>query len=178
VSAASLRRDERTALLGMTLFLASWAVLFAALFFAYGALRVRAPLWPPADLPRLPLLLPALGTALLAGSSALLRRRERGAVALAALLGAGFLGIQLLVWGRMMHLGLRPSYGPYPSVFFGLTLFHALHVLVGVVALAGLAGAALVRRRPVSALRLRLWTIYWHMVGAVWVLMFLGVYVL
>jgi heme/copper-type cytochrome/quinol oxidase subunit 3 len=177
---ATLPSAERTALLGMVVFLAAWAVLFAALFFAYGALRVRAPLWPPADLPHLPLGLPALGTVLLGASSALLWRNDRraGRVALATLLGAGFLAIQFQVWGRMIDAGMLPSYGPYPSVFFGLTVFHALHVAVGIAALGGLAGGAALGRRPVSALSLRLWTIYWHMVGAVWLVMFLAVYVL
>ena len=179
-AAAPLPAAERTALLGMVMFIASWAVLFAALFFAYGALRLRAPLWPPSDLPRLPVLLPAGGTVLLGLSSALLwRTRGRAsAVALAALLGLGFLAVQLAVWRQLIDAGLRPSHGPYPSVFFGLTMFHALHVLVGLVALAALAGAAALRRRLVSALPLRLWTLYWHMVGAVWLVMFVAVYLL
>src|SRR5438128_10237529 len=62
-----------TATLGMTLFLASWGILFAALFFAYGMVRLRAPLWPPPLTPELPVALPALNTAVLALSSAALQ---------------------------------------------------------------------------------------------------------
>jgi cytochrome c oxidase subunit 3 len=164
----AVRHHERTAVMGMAVFVASWAMLFAALFFAYGLTRVRALSWPPADLPRLPLLLPALATLLLGGSSAAL---HRGRAALAAALGAAFLMAQAIVWRQMYLGGLRPAAGAYASFFFALTVFHALHVLIGLGALGRLAW----RPRPLS---LRLWTIYWHMVGVIWGAMFLLVYVL
>src|SRR5438874_12943767 len=67
-----LRRseDEVTSYIGMVIFLASWAMMFAALFFAYAMVRFRAPVWPPPDQPQLPILLPGLNTAIIAGSSA------------------------------------------------------------------------------------------------------------
>jgi cytochrome c oxidase subunit 3 len=164
----AVRHQERTALMGMAVFVASWAMLFAALFFAYGLTRVRALSWPPADLPRLPRVLPALATLLLAASSAVLQRKRAGA---AAALGAMFLLVQAVVWRQMYLGGLRPAAGAYASFFFALTVFHALHVLVGLVALARLAR----RPRPLS---LRLWAIYWHMVGVIWGAMFLLVYVI
>jgi heme/copper-type cytochrome/quinol oxidase subunit 3 len=154
--------------MGMAIFVASWAMLFAALFFAYALSRLRAHVWPPADLPALPLGLPALATLVLAGSSAALRG---GRVRLAAALGVAFLVVQVVVWRQMALAGLRPQAGAYASYFFALTVFHALHVLVGLGALGWLA----LRPRP---LPLRLWTIYWHMVGVIWAVMFLLVYVL
>jgi heme/copper-type cytochrome/quinol oxidase subunit 3 len=165
---ATARHQERTALMGMAIFVASWAMLFAALFFAYALSRLRAIVWPPGDLPRLPLLLPGLASLALAASSAALHVRR---VALAAALGAGFLVVQTIVWRQMLLAGLRPQAGAYASYFFALTVFHALHVLVGLVALGWLV------LRP-RALPLRLWTIYWHMVGVIWTVMFLLVYVL
>jgi cytochrome c oxidase subunit 3 len=160
---------ERTSLLGMVMFMAAWAMLFAALFFAYGLLRLRATAWPPADLPRLPRGIPAAATALLGLSSLALERGRRSSTLLAALLGAGFLALQAVVWRGMIAGGLRPPLGPYASVFFGLTAFHALHVVVGLGALGWLA----VRPAP---LPLRLWSLYWHMVGVIWAVMFVAVY--
>jgi len=165
---AAARHQERTALMGMAIFVASWAMLFAALFFAYGLSRLRAVSWPPADLPPLPLALPALATLALGASSFLL---HRGRVRTSAALGVLFLLLQAVVWREMYQVGLRPQAGAYASFFFALTVFHALHVLVGLGALGWLA----VRPRPLS---LRLWTIYWHMVSAIWGVMFLLVYVL
>jgi heme/copper-type cytochrome/quinol oxidase subunit 3 len=177
-----------TAFLGMVLFLGSWAMLFASLFFAYGVVRANAHAWPPADLPRLPLGLPGFATLVLAGSSFLYENaqaRLRGgrsgvsaAIAGAIFLGAVFLGAQSVVWRELWAAGLRPDTGTYASVFFGFTVFHALHVLVGLGALAWLAfrGA----RGTYSAahhLPVRLWGLYWHMVGIIWGLMFVTVYV-
>lgn len=180
--------QERTALLGMTLFIASWAMLFAGLFFAYGAIRLRTPAWPPFDLPRIPLGIPTIATLFLLGSSGLLeltltriRRQAPGlmwpAIAGAALCAAAFLGLQFQVWRDLYLQGLRPSTGTYASVFYGLTVFHALHVAVGICALTYLALATAFSREARSYyLSLRLWTIYWHMVGIIWGVMFILVY--
>ncbi|HEY6104896.1 MAG TPA: cytochrome c oxidase subunit 3 [Anaeromyxobacteraceae bacterium] len=187
---ASRRRlapGEGTPWLGMVVFLGSWAMMFAALFFAYGLVRARAPAWPPADLPALPLLVPGLNTAVMAASSAALvaagralRLRGRRAAALLALasgLGALFLLLQLAVWARLWREGLVPGGGPYPSAFYALTALHALHVLVGVCALAWLALRAR-SPRGVRGVSVRLWGMYWHFVGAVWLVLYATVYVL
>jgi heme/copper-type cytochrome/quinol oxidase subunit 3 len=184
-----LRHRETTAMLGMTVFVASWAMLFAALFFAYGVTRARALAWPPHDLPALPLLPPALGTLAIAGACAALhgaRRRPRRdflpALLLAAAGACGFLAVQLLVWLSLWRAGLRPEGGTYPSVFYGLTSFHALHVLVGIVGLGCLLPAALRARTAEGAganpIPLRLWTVYFDMVAVLWLVLFVGVYLL
>ena len=73
-----------TAVVGMRVFLASWARMFAALFYAYLLLRVQSPVWPPPDQPVLPVVVPGVATGLLAASSAALQyglhrvRRDRG----------------------------------------------------------------------------------------------------
>jgi heme/copper-type cytochrome/quinol oxidase subunit 3 len=177
------RHRETTAVLGMSVFVASWAMLFAALFFAYGVTRSRALAWPPADLPALPLGPPALATLAIAGASAALiwaRRRDAAARVLPLVLaGAGavvFLVIQIATWRALFAAGLRPETGTYASVFYGLTTFHALHVLVGLVGLATLLVAAV--RARMNPIPLRLWTVYFHMVGVLWLLLFIGVYCL
>jgi cytochrome c oxidase subunit III len=183
-------RADSTAWLGMLLFLVSWTMLFAALFAAYGVLRVRAPAWPPPDVPRLPLLLPGANTlAILAGSFALqsaLHFARTGRVArvlpaaLAALvLGALFLAGQSALWAGLWREGLRPEGGPFPSVFYGLTAFHALHVLVGLFGLGFVAvRASRASYGPTRHLGLRLWCGYWHFVGAIWLLLYVTIFVL
>ena len=179
-------RQELTARVGMVVFLGSWIMLFAGLLFTYGLVRSRAPVWPPLDQPRLPLLLPGINTVAIAASSAALvaaqralragRQRSSGArLALAVLLGTLFLALQLVVWVALWRAGLLPSGGPYPSVFYGLTVLHALHVAVGLVALGLLAVRALAGRA--RRLAVDLWSMYWHAVGAVWVVLFASVYV-
>jgi cytochrome c oxidase subunit 3 len=157
----------------MVMFMAAWAMLFAGLLFAYGVLRVRAVAWPPPDLPRLPLALPSVATGLLALSSLTLERARRagGGLAPVLVMGGGFLVLQVIVWRSLILAGLRPPLGPYASVFFGLTAVHALHVLVGLAALGWLAA-----RRPRRPFPLRLWALYWHMVGGLWLVIFGAVY--
>lgn len=182
--------QDATAWLGMVVFLASWTMLFAALFAVYGVLRMRSLQWPPADVPALPVLLPGANTlAIVAGSVALqwsLHCARAGriagvlpAAAAALVLGAIFLAGQSAMWVGLWRAGLRPDGGPFPSVFYGLTAFHALHVLAG---LAGLlwvvARAAGGSFGPARHVGLRLWCGYWHFVGAVWVLLYLTIFVL
>jgi cytochrome c oxidase subunit 3 len=174
----------------MVIFLASWAMMFGALFFAYGVIRVRSSVWPPPDLPRLPTGLPLVGTAALAlsslavqGAYALIRRARPRALApllaSAAVLGAGFLTLQIVVWRGAYLDGLRPDGGPYASVFYGMTWFHGLHVAVGIVALFWLAARALMGAYSAARhVAVRLWALYWHMVGIVWVAMYVLVYLI
>jgi heme/copper-type cytochrome/quinol oxidase subunit 3 len=176
------RGAERTAHVGMAVFLGSWAMLFVGLFFAYAFVRARAPAWPPLDAPPLPRLLPGLNTLVIAASSAAVvvavRAQELGrtkgarlALAAAAVLGAIFLALQAVVWTALWRRGLVPSGGPYPSVFYALTAFHALHVAVGLAALGWLAAAT-----GASRTRVRLWGWYWHFVGVVWAVLYATVY--
>jgi cytochrome c oxidase subunit 3 len=179
---------EWTAFVGMVIFLGSWGMMFGSLFFAYGVVRAHSPFWPPPDLPELPLVLPVANTLALALSSGTLQwglvsvRRGRPealvpATAATLALGAFFLGSQLYVWKQLYDEGLRVSAGPYPSVFYGLTCFHALHVAVGLGALAVILRRSLQSRYSAARhLPVRLWALYWHFVGVVWAIMFVTVY--
>jgi cytochrome c oxidase subunit 3 len=182
-------REETTAFIGMVIFLASWAMMFAAMFFAYGFVRTRANTWPPVDLPVLPVLLPAFNTLVLAASSATFQYglslvrggagRRLGLALLATfILGAVFLFLQGWLWAGLYGKGLRPDTGgPYSSVFYGLTAFHAVHVLVGLGAIGVLCGRALAGAFSAARhLPVRLWAMYWHFVGVVWAVMFILVF--
>lgn len=181
-------RNDATAFLGLLLFLGSWAMMFSALFFAYGVVRAHAGSWPPEGTPRLPLLLPGLNTLVIGASSFVLQRalasaragrtaQVRPAVMGAIALGLVFLAAQGLLWSRLWSEGLRIDGGPYPSVFWALTVFHALHVLVGLGGLAYLAARS-AGYGPARHLALRLWTGFWHFVGAVWLVLYLAVFVI
>jgi cytochrome c oxidase subunit 3 len=178
------RNADVNAYVGMIVFLGTWVMLFAALFFAYGVVRVQAPSWPPPTEPPLPRGVPGLNTLVLIASSLVLRRGiaagegRRMGRALAAAIGLGsvFLAVQIATWTVMAGRGLVPSSGIYGSVFFALTGFHALHVAVGLLALTVVA----VRARTPSnrALRaVRITALFWDFIAVVWVLMYLAVYV-
>jgi cytochrome c oxidase subunit 3 len=184
-------KEEFTSYLGMIIMLGSWSLLFGGLFFAYAGVRMGAPVWPPPGVPRLPVLLPAVNTAVLVASSvavqrglAAIRVGRRDAMrllfAVSLFLGALFLGLQYVVWTSVRAGGLSiDSGGTYGSVFYTLTIVHALHVVVGlggllyVIVLSGLGKWNAAAHSPV-----RSWAMFWHFVDAVWLVTFLTVFVL
>jgi cytochrome c oxidase subunit 3 len=182
-------RSDTTGVIGMVIFLASWAMMFAALFFSYAYVRSNSSQWPPDDVPVLPVGLPAVNTVVLAVSSAVLQlglfQARRGrmkslapAMLAAAVLGMVFLGLQWQLWSSLTAQGLTPtSGGSYGSVFYGLTWLHALHVVVGLLGLGwvcrqSFSGAYSVAKHMPA----RLWGIYWHFVGVIWALMFVTIF--
>jgi len=180
---------RENALLAMRIFMASWALSFVALIGAYLYLRAQAPVWPPDGAPRPPLGLPGVSTATAVLASVVLQRgltalragRRRlfaQSLGLAAAFGVVFLLMQAGVGAQALALGLRPDLNAYAGLFWVTAAFHALHVLVGVVALAVLWSRA--RRGAYSAndvLLPSLWTTYWHGVDAVWLCIFFAMFV-
>jgi cytochrome c oxidase subunit III len=181
--------SRRTSFVGMVMALASWTMLFVALFFSYAVLRLNAATWPPDGLAPLPKALPFLNTLVLLASSVLLHRGTcpeseekpgalRRSLLLTILLGGVFLALQLAVWIPLWQRGFRiDNTGTYGSIFYGLTVFHALHVLAGLLALAVLLpGAFAGRHISGRSSAVRVSAMFWHFVDVVWVVMFVAVY--
>jgi len=181
---------EHTSYVGMVIFLGAWAMMFAALFFAYVAVRLNVPSWPPPGTPALPLFWPAVNTAVLLASSVTvhlglskIRNWQVAALRrwlLATLgLGALFLALQFKVWLAVWDTGLKMSNSLYGSVFYALTTVHALHVVAGWIAIAAVAVQAyrgVYRKNRHTAVRMV--AMFWHFIDVIWVVMFLAVYVL
>jgi cytochrome c oxidase subunit 3 len=190
-SIAELRphqKEEFTSSLGMIVFLAAWAMMFAGLFFAYGFVRVRAGSWPPPGTPALPIALPAVNTIVISLSSMTaeralgsLRRGKLGPfkreLGVTILLGLVFLALQCQVWWTLVQAGMHLGTSLYSSVFYVLTAFHALHVAAGLVVLIYLLGGGLLGKyNQHKTIPVRVTTMFWHFVGVVWLLMFVTVY--
>lgn len=186
---ARARAEENTGAIGMMVALASWAMMFAALFFSYLMLRAQAKSWPPPGL-SLPVALPALNTVVMVASSVTLKLaldrlrsgdRARAVRSMAATfaLGVAFVALQGWLWHQLWSDGIRFNTGIVGAVLYALTVLHALHVLGGIAVLGYLlalavAGGQLHRK----AATLRYCGMYWHFVDAVWIVMFLGMFVL
>jgi heme/copper-type cytochrome/quinol oxidase subunit 3 len=185
---AAARARAVNAYVGMVVFLGGWTMMFAGLFFTYGAARANAPAWPPPGDPALPLVGPSIMTALIAASSALVAIGVHGVRTarpswitrtLPAAIGLGvvFVGLQVSVWRSVLRAGLHASTDVYGSAFYALTGMHAAHALVGLIGLALLLPRALGGRFTVEDhTPLRLWAIFWHFVGAVWIVTFVTVF--
>ena len=180
------QREAEPLLFGTILFLASETLFFGGLFAAYFTLRAQTSPWPPVG-DNLDIIPPLIGTALLLTSSFTLEMgifaARRGALSrlkvwtLATMsLGILFLGAELYDW---MHLDFGISTDAYGTMYFALTGFHLLHVVAGLLlmtVLLGRLGQGAYRDGKVAAPEAI--SYYWHFVDAVWVFLFLTIYVL
>ena len=183
-------RYDFTQSLGMMIALGSWSMMFGSLFFLYFGMRARAPMWPPAGQAPLPAGLAAINTAVLLASSLALARgvrqlargKRRALVpwlGATIALGAGFVALQAHMWRTLWAAGLIPSSGTYASLFYGLTMLHAVHVAAGLlVLLVVLCRALLGTYTEHNVIRVRVAAMFWHFVDAVWLLMFVSLYLL
>jgi heme/copper-type cytochrome/quinol oxidase subunit 3 len=176
--------------LGMAIFLAFESMFFAALIAAYLVFRVRTVIWPPADLPQLPLAITWLNTAVLFASAFTMRRArlaQRAArrddlarnLLATGILGTVFLAVQGSEWARLVRHGLTLSTGMYGATFYTLIGCHGLHVAAAVAWL--LVVLARAQRNRFSApvrVPLELCSIYWFYVVALWAALFPLVYLL
>jgi len=170
---------------GMITVIGTEAALFAYLFFSYfyvGAQSVGH--WPPKGPP--PLELAATGSVLLILGSVTMWWGEKGIragkngqllVGLGAsiLLAIGFVVLEGIEWSRK---GFSLASDVYGSLYFTITGFHLLHVIIGALMLALLFGWTLlgyfgVRRHSTVAIAV----LYWHFVTIVWIVVFLTFYI-
>jgi cytochrome c oxidase subunit 3 len=117
-------------------------------------------------------------------ASILLERGKRGAFIglwfLTIVLGGLFLFGTGREWHRLIYeYGLTISTNLFGTTYYSLVGLHATHVAVGLlmltmVLLLGLAG----RVGQEQSARIEVLSMYWHFVDAVWVVVFIVVYVL
>jgi cytochrome c oxidase subunit 3/cytochrome o ubiquinol oxidase subunit 3 len=94
-------------------------------------------------------------------------------------LGAVFLAGTGLEWHRLItHEGLTISTNLFGTTFYSLVGLHAAHVTIGLLVMTIVAVFAALRKvtREHSS-KLEVFSLYWHFVDAVWVVVFTLVYV-
>jgi cytochrome c oxidase subunit 3 len=187
-------QDEHAAQLGMMVFLASEALLFAALFALYGAYRATYPAAFALGVAHATRTLGTINTAVLLTSSLAAaasvhalrvgrRARSLALLALTLLLGVGFLVIKLSEYAQHLREGITPSgqgrfFALHPAaglpsfwtLYYVTTGLHAVHVVIGLTVLAWLW--VRVARGRVTAERdypLALGVTYWHLIDVVWI---------
>jgi len=172
------------------LFIVSEAAIFASFFAALFYARYHAPVWPPEGMPHFEILLPAVNTGILLFSSvtlhlahtAIFKGRRDGVIAallMTIFLGSLFLCGQAYEYGFLNGSAFNIKSGIFGTTFFMLTGFHGLHVLVGIIYLNVVYGAAIRGRiTPEQHFPLQAASWYWHFVDIVWVCVFTIVYLL
>ena len=174
--------------LGLVVFIAFETMIFVALVTAYLVLRGKTFVWPPPDLPRLPMAVTWVNTGMLLFSAVTMWRASaavrggrpdgaRGALVATAVLGTGFLAVQGSEWMRLVRHGLTMSSGSYGSTFYTLIGLHAVHVVGAVIWL--LAVLFIAERKGYGVKRLPVLTLcamYWYFVTGLWAVLFGLVY--
>jgi cytochrome c oxidase subunit 3 len=167
--------------LGMWIFLASLAMLFAASIVGFAVIRVQLRDQWPEDLPGLPGVV-YLGTAVLLASGVTahlaLAATRRGAPGRAALwvtgvLGCIFLGLQGMAAAAWLdRLGARwqadDGHRFALAAFLALSAVHGLHVAGGLVPILAMAARGGCRGGRLTLAPLRLCVMYWHFLEGVW----------
>jgi cytochrome c oxidase subunit 3 len=96
------------------------------------------------------------------------------------LLGLEFMGGTAMEWHRLIYWdGLTIRTNLFGTTYYSLVGLHALHVTVGLVMILivmVLTAGGHVKQRDAERAELLSW--YWHFVDAVWVVVFLTVYVI
>ncbi|GAA3404892.1 cytochrome o ubiquinol oxidase subunit III [Paenibacillus hodogayensis] len=96
-----------------------------------------------------------------------------------ALLGAGFLGLEINEFVHLVHEGATIGTSAFLSAFYTLVGTHGLHVAVGLVWMIGLIvqlarkGLTPARRRKVNVISL-----FWHFLDVVWIFVLTVVYLM
>ena len=181
--------------LGIVLFIVSEVVMFGSFFAQYFYNRVLSSQWPnPAGLPPgfgrvaaapLPIVLTAVLVA--SGFTAhnahtAIRRDDRdqfqGWLIVTIVLGALFLlGQGYEYTNLVLNEGFSIRSGIYGTVFYSLTGLHGLHVTAGVVVLTGvLIRGFMGHFSSLSHFGVEGSVLYWHFVDAVWLALYLTLY--
>ena len=169
---------------GMWVALASIAMLFTALSSAYIVRAGASSDWVSITMPRVLL----LSTALILVSSVTLEfsKRKLNAASFSGygrwllvtmILGFGFLGSQWLAWKQLAQQGVYLVSNPHSSFFYLLTAVHAVHLVGGLLALISLWLRSLIKKEmKVTATGKAVAdavSIYWHFMDALWIYLFL-----
>lgn len=101
-------------------------------------------------------------------------------LAATVLLGSLFLLETAREWYHLIHDdGLTIRTNLFGTTFYSLVGLHATHVLVGLIMLSIALGISLGgRMKQAHSERLEVLSLYWHFVDAIWVAVFLVVYVI
>lgn len=174
----------------MIVLLISFSMLFGTLFLGYMVYRVRATVWPPMGMNDLSLLYPLISTVIILFSSLSYFLFENkfnskelsGAkkyLTISVIFGIGFCVSQFMVWRDLALRGISQSSGIFGSMLYGFTWIHIAHVAVAIILLLWLERKvkSIVQVEHKDILRVKNVGMFWHFLGLVWMIMYLGLFV-
>lgn len=165
---------------GTMTMIATEAMLFALLLYAYNDLRVGAGRWPLGDIADPELVKSGFRTVVLLSSSIPMHLADRAAesgdraklrccLAVGWVMGALFLAGHFDEWHTTLQ-EFTPGTNAYGSLFYTITGLHMIHLVIGLVTAGYLwIGAMAGRYDEGNAGPVKNGVAYWHFVDLVWV---------
>lgn len=178
-------KDRSVAWWAIVWTIATEGPLFAYFLFSYFYDGLGRYVWP-AHQPALDIAIP--NTIILVASSFVVWWAERGiragntrrlrlGLAIAFVLGAAFLFLQLIEYHHKLQV-LKPDSNAYGSLFFTITGFHGAHVFVGLLfSLLVQIWASMGIFTPRRHTAVTNFALYWHFVDVVWLFVFACLYI-
>ena len=189
-------------LLGMYIFLASEIMLFGGLFVVTFVCRFLHRAEIVAASKQLHLWIGAANTAILLTSSLFIalsvqagragrRRLTIACLCAAVCLGLGFLALKAVEYRLEYDEGILPGFGErlvfatpsqhlFMNIYMIATSLHALHLLIGIGLVTGVAGM-IGRGRlalPKQVMTLETTGLYWHLVDVIWIFLYPALYLI
>ncbi|TYA52367.1 cytochrome c oxidase subunit 3 [Formosa maritima] len=90
--------------------------------------------------------------------------------------GLLFLGLKTVEYLDKIEAGLTMGYNTFFSFYWMLTLFHVIHVLVGLVILASVLRAMIKKPEELILEDVEASATFWHMCDLIWLLLFPVIY--
>lgn len=181
--------DSEKSNFGFWLYLMTDCVLFASLFATYAVLRNNTFGGPSGqDIFDMPLILfstmALLASSFTCGLALLSAQRQKVKQVLfwlgvTGLLGLVFLGLEIAEFSTLIQEGNSWQRSGFLTAFFTLVATHGLHIVVGLL-WAGVLAADITRKGLTASTtkRLRLFSMFWHFLDVVWILIFTIVYLM
>ncbi|HEY3832956.1 MAG TPA: cytochrome c oxidase subunit 3 [Acidimicrobiia bacterium] len=175
-----------TAWWGMAVLITTESMIFVILLSAYFFVRASSPQWPPPGVPTPELYLSLPFSFVLWGSSlpifyaesAIKRGSQAGlrlGLALSFAMGLAFVAFTIKDFNDLTF-GWRDN--AYGSLFYVIVGLHAIHVVLGLCMNLVVQVKAWQRKfGPDRHLTVDVFSLYWHFVDAVWIFVFLSLFV-
>lgn len=171
---------------GFVIFLCSESFIFLAFFAGYAVLKLTAPQWYPDDFTELNVRMPLINTVVLVSSSGVAYLAERylhvrklwgfrAIWLLTMAMGSYFVYGQVLEWSE---LNFSLSSGVFGGLFYLLTGFHGLHVIIGVLLMALMLTRSFIPGNyDKGDMGVASVSLFWHFVDVIWIILFLLIYI-
>ena len=167
---------------GLWISMGSLFMMFVAFTSAY-IVRQAAGNWLEFEVPKIFILSTAiivLSSVILQGSyNSFIKEKEsryKGLLLLSALLGVGFLFVQVKGWNTLYSWGVDFGVNPSASFFYLINWVHAAHILAGLTTLMVAIIHAFTLKFNVTEFRKNRFLMvvqFWHFLGILWIIIYL-----